>query len=548
VQKSKPTSIAVEKSWWRRYPRTILLVVTLACLLPFADKAVHIDDPLFIWAGRQMQTRWWDPYGFDVNWYGWSMPMHEVTKNPPLACAFIALLASVFGETEFTLHLGFLAQAIAVVLGTHALARRLCQHPVHAALATLFTPVFLVSATTLMCDVLMLAFWVWAIEFWLKGIDEKRGISLAFAAFLMGASALSKYFGIALIPLLIAYTLFRKEKPGWWLSYFLIPLGMLGLFEVATWSLHGHTVLLEAFSYASENESRRLITLGTKIMIAVGFVGGCCSVGLFFLPLLWKTKLPLWIPIVALLQLPIAWFLTGSLVPNAESNVRSCVTLLWTLMVFGGLYLLALPVMQWRRNKRAEETLLWLWVWGTLAFSILNWTTNGRSILPMLPAIAILLVRQIEPRKRGAGVGQSCSLAASALFSLLIAIADYRFANSARTAATVIQDKFGASSTIWFQGHWGFQYYAQANGWRAFDLKSSQVNPGDLMILPFNNTNLKPLGENKGERVATIEVPVLPLVATMNRQVGAGFYMDKLGPLPFSFGAVPSERYYIIWF
>ncbi len=151
--------------------------------------------------------------------------------------------------------------------------------------------------------------------------------------------------------------------------------------------------------------------------------------------------------------------------------------------------------------------------------------------------------------KGGAGLRLSCSLGASALFSLLIAIADYRLANSARTAATVIQDRFGASSsTIWFQGHWGFQYYAQANGWRAFDLKRSQVSPGDLMILPFNNTNLKPLGENKGERVAIIEVPVLPLIATMNGQIGAGFYMDKLGPLPFSFGAVPSEKYYIIWF
>ncbi len=330
------------------------MVVTLACLLPFADKAVHIDDTLFIWAGRQMQTRWWDPYGFDVNWYGWSMPMHEVTKNPPLASALISLLASVFGENEFALHLGFFLQAIAVVLGTYALARRLCHHPVHAALATLFTPVFLVSATTLMCDVLMVAFWVWAIEFWIRGIEEKRAVSLAFAAFLMGASALSKYFGIALIPLLVAYTLFRSGKPGLWLAYFLIPIGMLGLFEVATWSMHGHTVLLEAFSYASENESRGLLALGAKMMIAVGFAGGCCSVVLFFLPLLWKAKLPLWMLVLALLQLPIAWFLSRSLVPNAENNVRVCVTLLWTLLIFSGLYLLALPVTQWRHNKKSR--------------------------------------------------------------------------------------------------------------------------------------------------------------------------------------------------
>jgi hypothetical protein len=38
----------------------------------------------------------------------------------------------------------------------------------------------------------------------------------------------------------------------------------------------------------------------------------------------------------------------------------------------------------------------------------------------------------------------------------------------------------------------------------------------------------------------------LPFVATMSQAVGAGFYMDRLGPLPFAFGAVPAEKYYIL--
>src|SRR5256885_3714085 len=37
-----------------------LVLATIVCLLPFAGKAVHMDDPLFIWAARQMQSRWWD--------------------------------------------------------------------------------------------------------------------------------------------------------------------------------------------------------------------------------------------------------------------------------------------------------------------------------------------------------------------------------------------------------------------------------------------------------------------------------------------------------
>ena len=174
-----------------RYPRILLAAATLVCLLPFIDKALHVDDPLFIWVGRQMQARWWDPYGFDVNWYGWSMPMFEVTKNPPLAGAYIAVVISIFGESEGWLHAAFLAPALAAVLGTYALAQRTGAFPFQAAVALLATPVFLISGTTLMCDLLMLAFWIWAVVFWIRGLDSERGSLLALAALLAGLSALT---------------------------------------------------------------------------------------------------------------------------------------------------------------------------------------------------------------------------------------------------------------------------------------------------------------------------------------------------------------------
>jgi hypothetical protein len=68
------------------------------------------------------------------------------------------------------------------------------------------------------------------------------------------------------------------------------------------------------------------------------------------------------------------------------------------------------------------------------------------------------------------------------------------------------------------------------------------------MVLPFNNTNLKPIPENTFERIAVIEIPVSSWITTMGRAVGAGFYTDIVGPLPFAFGAVPSEKYYVVRF
>jgi 4-amino-4-deoxy-L-arabinose transferase-like glycosyltransferase len=537
-------------AWIQRYPRSILVVLTLVCLLPFADKAFHIDDPLFLWASRQMQIRWWDPYGFQVNWYGYPMPFHQVTKNPPLASALIAILSTLFGENEFSLHVGFFLQAVALILGTYTLSQRLCADPLRSALATLFAPVFMVSSTNMMCDVLMVALWVWAIVFWIRGLDNQKPFLLLFAALLIGACSLAKYFGMALIPLLVAYSLSRKGKAGWWLGWFLVPIVMVGLYEAVMRGLYGHGLVLDAFNYANRSPAHRFNAIPFKMLTAIGFVGGCCAIVLVFTPMLWRARSRVRSSFVLLFLFFITWIASGSFAMRLEGSTRLGVTVLWTLLVFGGLVTLVLPILDWRNRRDAETLLLLLWVWGTFAFCILNWTINGRSVLPMLPAIAILLLRQVEFTKRATSAQINFALVSVAMLSLLISLADYRLANSGRTAAEEIQTKFasGSATTIWFQGHWGFQYYAQEKGFRPFDLKHLRQNPGDLMVLPSNNTNLRELPENMVERVATIEVPVTSWVATTSRAVGAGFYADVWGPLPFSFGAVPSEKYHVVRF
>ena len=103
-------------------------------------KAFHIDDPLFLKAAQQIRSNPLDFYGFRVNWYGTEQPMWEVTKNPPLGSFFIALAAEVAGWSEVALHLAFLLPAVAAALGTLALARRFCTHPLIATFAAVATP------------------------------------------------------------------------------------------------------------------------------------------------------------------------------------------------------------------------------------------------------------------------------------------------------------------------------------------------------------------------------------------------------------------------
>src|SRR5271167_2885862 len=110
-----------------RWPQMALLLLTLICLLPFSGKAFHADDPLFIRAAQQITRHPLDPYGFQMVWFEYEMPMSRVTQNPPLASYYMALLGSVAGWRERTLHLGFMLPAVGVILGTYHLARRFTQ-------------------------------------------------------------------------------------------------------------------------------------------------------------------------------------------------------------------------------------------------------------------------------------------------------------------------------------------------------------------------------------------------------------------------------------
>ncbi|HEY1894133.1 MAG TPA: glycosyltransferase family 39 protein, partial [Chthoniobacterales bacterium] len=181
----------------------LAMAAVIAALVPFLNKAFHIDDPLFLWMAQQISQHPADPYGFSVNWYVSAKPMFSIMQNPPLNAYYIALTAKFLGWSELAIHGAFLVPAVAAVLGTFFLAQRLSGSPLLGALLLLFTPVFLVSATTVMCDVWLLALWVWSVHCWVRGLEERHSYwLLLLASLLVAAAALTKYFGVSLVPLL----------------------------------------------------------------------------------------------------------------------------------------------------------------------------------------------------------------------------------------------------------------------------------------------------------------------------------------------------------
>ncbi len=541
-----------------RAPLLLLVASTLICLAPFAGKAFNIDEPLFIWAAKNIQSKPFDPYGFNLIWYLTQEPMSKVTKNPPLASYYAALVGGIVGWRETALHLAFLIPAVAVVAGSYLLARGFCKQPLFAGLATLVTPVFLVSSTSVMSDTMMLAFWVWAVYCWIRGIEQNKHWMLLLSALFMAASALTKYFGMSLIPLLLAYTLMRKRSLGWWAAYFLIPVTILWGYELVTRSLYGEGLLLDSISYARYIRERKGGPFLAKSLAGLAYTGGSIIPVLFLAPMLWSRKI--WYSgaacsvLLALLLSGMTY--VGNFMMQDQGVTGWLVVFQCSLFAAGGVSLLALAFADLRRNRDAASSLLFLWTLGTFVFgTYFNWALNARSVLPMAPAAGILLMRQIEyqagskTRAEVLQTGVIRALIPAAIVALMVTWSDYRLANTARSAAAAIKEKFGSGSgQIWFQGHWGFQYYMESLGGKAIDVRSTVATPGDIVVTPKYNTNEFPIPPDQHRFLQAVELTAVPWLTTHSPPLGTSFYADVWGPLPFALGPVPKERYDVFLF
>jgi 4-amino-4-deoxy-L-arabinose transferase-like glycosyltransferase len=537
-----------------RTPIVQLVVIVVALLAPFVNRPFHIDDPLFIWAARNIQVHPADPYAFTVNWYGTEMPMAEVTKNPPLASYYIAIAASLFGWSEAALHIASMLPALLVAIGTYLLARRLCANPLPATLAAICTPVFVVSSVTVMGDVLMVAFWVFAVYLWTEGLDANSHVRLALASALVAASALTKYFGMTLIPLLLLYSVARQRRLGTWVWHFGIPVAVLAWYQWITGRLYGRGLLFDAASYATEWHGTFEKLSLAKVLVALAFTGGCLASVVVFTRQLWsRSAIVAGVAIAAVLTVVVASAShLGRFVLPVDRSARWLLAAQVGTWATAGLGMLVLSTLDLQRRRDAEALLLCLWIVGTFLFAgFVNWTTNGRSILPMIIPTGILISRRLETNTRSGSAltwrRTAVPLAAAAILSFLVAWADTSFAIASRTAASRIRAAHSDRTyTLWFQGHWGFQYYMEQLGAKAIDVTRSQLRPGDVVAVPGLNSNVYPMPPERTRVLETFDLPTLGWLATMNLGVGAGFYTDEGGPLPFAVGPVQPERFAVL--
>lgn len=546
----------LNKSWISAHPLVVIGLVLLMCLTPFLNQAIQTDDALFVWSAEWIQKHPGDFYGFSVNWWGSAIPMWVANYNPPLMSYFLTCVGSILGWSEVILHLACVPLAFVAAAGIYALAKMWCERPLLATLVAIFTPAFLVSSTTLMCDVLMLNFWIWAVVLWERALNcEKSTWLFVGAGTMAGLAVLTKYSAITLLPLLPVLSLLRTRKFSCWSTAMLMPLIMVAAYEWTTAKLYGQGLLTLAGHYAQSHQFGFSGGWKAKGIIGLAFAGGSLLPLLFFVPFLWRKKTLITAGIVLLGTLLGTSWLSGDLGLihpwfNAQASKYWGFQLQIALLAVGGLHLLLLAATVAWRQRDAISLMLALWIANVFLFAtVLNWTVSARSFLPAVPAATILLVRRLKAARENSNDQYLwLPLMPAAGITLVLLAANYQLANSTRTAATKITAEYKTTDhNLWIEGHGGFQYYMEKLGCRQVDVEKSLLLPGDIVVASWlgGSTVTLPLGS-----VGVVENILQPIQSWVNLQGSsthgsAGFYTSDWGPVPFVFEKNPLQEYFI---
>jgi 4-amino-4-deoxy-L-arabinose transferase-like glycosyltransferase len=547
-------------------PNERLLVALLAVvpLLPFLSAAVSIDAPVFLAVARQIAAEPADPFGFEMTWDPTSPRVATFNHNPPLLSYYLAGWIAALGERELVLHAALLPFPLLALLSFYGIARRLAGAGLGPAALLAATPAFLVLGTTLMLDVPVLAWLLFAVYALLRAREAPSARWQLAAGIAAAAAGLTKYAGLMSAPLLALGLLWLPPAVASGVTpsraRLASALRALGI-PLAAWSAWGvYTLAL----YGAPHFAGGLALVAARDLEPGAFWNHVLSLPIYYGGAL-LFPLFAWLAGLrarhcgaglALLGLCAGALVVTLLLPEGQPPRRAPLhphqAILGALCFAGATYLWVCVLRPRVARESPEQRLLALWLAGALLFSLgINWHVNAADALLAAPPAILLLFRDpaLRPGRRALGVWIAAGLA----FSLLLAASDVSQRNVYRSAARSIAREIGdRPGQRWSVGQWGLQYYLEREGFRAVvpaqharSFGRSALEKNDWVASARNVSQLdvsRNMARFRIQPVWTRSFSVWMPLRTTHADSGAGFYSHRVGYTPFAWSREPLEQ------
>ncbi len=513
--------------------RALLALIWLLATACNLGKAYHIDDTAHLEIAAWIEAHPAAPMSGLVNWGDSAEPIHELNQ-PSLYFYMLAGWGRIFGYGEVAMHTLQSLFTLAATFFFFGIARVLV--PAHALILTallILGPAFVVGQN-LMVDVPILALSLAFFYVLFKPRMQSEHVRYALAGGIASAAMLMKYSCLPLLPILVIHLVARKQFRVLYAA--LIPVAVLAAWSLFNYFEYGSVHLFDRPAEARTIE--KTISMAGRWIIALG------SIAPFSVLILadafsrvMKGKASRRVIAIAGVLLFVAaalfYFRSHAHWPHA---------FLAALFLANGTFLLVMTGLALRAQCRgpAQSTgpalLLYLWFAATAAFMVLlaPFLATRHVLLSIAPLLLILGMQlPAVPRPRTAFV----ALLATVFLTAGLVTADRRFADYYRKNAPAIRSSLPADSTIWFTGHWGWQWYAKQSGMRQIDLSRSKPGPGDYVVNPLAVNRQDIPSEWKLELVDVVEEPPVPRPRFNTANGGASFYAAS--HLPWSISREP---------
>jgi hypothetical protein len=491
-------------------------------LLPFLTKPFTIDDPLFLRAAQHALVDPAHPADFEQVWNtGDRLRLSQYWLGGTLP-AYLLMPVAALGAREWVAHLyqwlflcGFLVASVAV-------ARRLgcdARQATTVGLLVGTNPVALAMAATCMPDIMAATFATFGIERVLAFREDRRVSSGALAAVLLAAAVLCR---ASTAPVLaVAALLLRPPSRRWWPLAVAVAIVAAG--AMVSRDASGSGTLAGSF--------QSLTALRNAPRNAVSFLAFQALTGPILVYWLltrgWRTVAA----VAALLAAGLA------LAQLPAENLRQ-----YAVPAALGLCFLAAFLNLAARLRPAWPLIVWLLA-GLVALPYVY--MSAKYLLPGVPAAALLIVlHAARERQRRYPLTVAILIALGWISGALIIVGDTTLASSGRNAAErEVPRLLRSGATVWAGGQWAFLEYAQRAGARALGNQLPLPRAGDYALISrldyYGKFDRMPFGRDLLYSTRDVRCGVFVL----NRALHAGFFSNRFGYLPFSFGCTELNRY-----
>jgi hypothetical protein len=511
------------------------ILIALVLLLPFLGKAHTIDDVTFLLQAQHLLTDPLHPTAFDMVFHGERIRLSRDLVTGPVM-AYLLLPAVMLGGAEWVAHA---VQAVLLAGGaffTAALSLRLGQDGAQATLAGILvvaSPAVLAMTATAMPDVPAMVFAVAGMERLVAGKQSRSSATASVGALLLGVAALARPHALLLFPcaalLLTDVGTLRSGIRGLVRQWLTPPILTL-VVGVAAW---GALVVLTRDPLSGATIARTSIRRTEVGNVAFNLAS-------FFLH--WSVAFPLAVlwPVLrgrAVInpRRTIVVFAAGFLLATVGMYMRFGLGygLPAVLLACYGLDVLAdIVLLAWRtRSERQLALILWLLIGAATAGYV---HLPAKVLIPSAPAMALLLSSHLggATGSRRAMTLVGATVAMGLFIGVLVMKADAALAAVGREGGRIVAFYRARGERVWFDGGWGYQWYALRAGGMALADTEPLPQPGDVVVAGLA---AKLVHRSYPEKVL-LERRVFDAPGGRLFYEGAGFYENLSGPLPWVWG------------